>query len=94
MFEANTKITGPGVNGSFGAYSVGERFRVTVTDHADGTAAITYSRIVGPCVPGMPCSETVFHGSARNPATYPFRVDASLRDEGATLTDVRIVRIH
>ena len=94
VFEANTKITGPGVNGSFGAYSVGERFRVTVTDNADGTAAITYSRIVGPCVPGMPCSETVFHGSTRNPATYPFRVDASLRDEGATLTDVRIVRIH
>ena len=94
VIEANTLITGPDVNGSFGTYSIGERFRVTATDNADGTATIAYSRIVGPCVPGSPCAETVFYTSTRSPATYPFRVDASFREQGATLTDVRIVRIR
>ena len=94
VLEAGNLVPGPDVNLSFGTYSVGERFRVTATDNANGAATITYSRIVGACVPGMPCAETVFHTSTRGPATYPFRVDASFREQGATLTDVRIVRSH
>ena len=78
---------------TFGAYASGEKFRVKVKDNFDGTATITYVRLTGPCVDGMPCNETVFHTSSVAGA-YPFRVDSSLFDQGATLTDVRLVRIH
>ena len=48
---------------------------------------------MGPCVDGSPCNEVVFHTSETT-AAYPIRVDASLFDEGATLTEVRLVRIR
>ena len=79
---------------SFGAYTAGERFRVTLTDKFDSRGTITYSRIIGSCTPGTPCPETVLFTHTSGPATYPLRVDASFRESGATLTDVRLVRIQ
>ena len=87
VFESGSLIS------TFGPYAAGEKFRVKVSDNFDSTATITYVRITGPCVDGMPCNETLFHMSAVKPP-YPFRVDSSLFDQGATLTDVRLVRIH
>ena len=78
---------------SFPAYAVGDRFRVKLRDNFDGTASVTYARLMGPCVDGSPCSEAIFHTSA-NLATYPVRVDALFRTGGATLTNARIVRIR
>ena len=78
---------------SFGAYNPGEKFRVKLRDNFDGTAAVSYARIIGPCVDGSMCNENVFHPST-NTATYPVRVDAMFQDVGATLTEARIVRIR
>ena len=87
VFESGSLIS------TFGPYAAGEKFRVKVSDNFDGTATVTYVRITGACVDGMPCTETVFHMSAVKPP-YPFRVDSSLFDQGATLTNVRLVRIQ
>jgi hypothetical protein len=84
---------GKGVNGSFAPYAPGDRFRITVTDQNDGTFIAAYSKLVLPCTPGSSCNVTtlltdIVHG------TYPIRIDTSLRDLGATLTDVTLVWIH
>src|SRR6185295_2435540 len=93
--EAGAQVPGPGPNGSFrNSYAVGERFRVSLNDNGDGTAAVAYSRIIGACVPGQPCAEDVFYRSTVSAPHYPIRVDATFREQNATVTDVRIVRIH
>jgi hypothetical protein len=74
-------------------YDPNTKFRVKVTDKFNGTAEISYVKITDPCVDGSPCNETPLYTSL-TPGAYPFRVDASLFDQGATLTDVRLVRIH
>ena len=73
-------------------YSAGDHFRVNVHANADGTASITYTRIVGTCNAGSPCNEQpVFTSTAK--ASYPFRVDTSFEDLNSTLT-AQLVRIH
>ena len=94
VVEGGVLATGPDVNGSFGTYAVGQRFRVSAKDNSDGTASITYSRLTASCVPGTPCPETVFFTHVGGSAQYPLRVDASFREQGATLADVRVVRIQ
>lgn len=75
-------------------YSAGDRIRVTVTDNLDDphTASIAYYLIpescAGPHCEGMPLLPPPYTS-----APYPFRADASIRHQGGTLTDVRIVRI-
>jgi hypothetical protein len=93
VLESGSLITGPDINGSFGTYTPGERFRVKVTDHHDGTAVVTYSRVNGPCMPGNLCPDTVFYTHA-GAVTYPLRVDTSFREQSATLANVTIVRIQ
>jgi hypothetical protein len=91
IFESGIEVPGPvAPNNTFGPYETGDRIRVSVTERPDGMADIAYSRREG-CT-GTSCVVTTFLRFA-GPAPYPFRVDASLRDQGATLTDVRIVRI-
>jgi hypothetical protein len=87
IFESGTMVQ------AAGAYLPNDRFRVKVTDNFDGTATISYAKVTGPCVDGSPCAEAVFYTSLTHGA-YPFRVDASLFDQNAALTQVRIVRIH
>src|SRR5262249_53274247 len=74
----------------FTSYGAGDRLRVAVTDNLDGTAYISYS-IFPPGCPTFVCAGLPLRRTG--PAPYPFRVDASLRDVGATVTNVRIVRI-
>jgi hypothetical protein len=87
-------VDGPDVNASFGTYGAFERFRVSLTDQSDETATVHFSRISGLCTPGDPCAETVFYTHTGAPATYPLRVNAALREEGATLEKVTVVRIR
>jgi hypothetical protein len=94
LLEGGTLVMGPDLGGSFGTYAAGDRFRVKVKDNFDGTAVVTYSRINGECVPGNPCNETVFYQHLGSPAVYPLRVDASFREQTATLADASIVRIQ
>ena len=94
VLEGGSLIMGPDINGSFGTYTVGQRFRVKLTDNHDGTAAVTYARVNGPCTPGNPCPDTVFYTHAGAPTMYPLRVDASFREQPATLANVTIVRIQ
>ena len=93
ILEGGAVVAGPDLNTSWGTYSVGQRFRVTAKQNADGTASIAYSRIIGVCTAGSPCAETVFNQHVGPGVSYPLRVDASFREQGATLSDVRIVRI-
>ena len=74
----------------FAPYASGDRLRVEVSDLHDGTAEITYSLIPGMC-PAAGCVPIPLRTTG--PAPYPFRVKAALREQGATLTDVRIARI-
>ena len=94
VIEGGIIIPGGQPNNSFGTYAAGERFRVSLTDNSDGTASVSYSRIVGACVPGAPCTETVFFTRPGNATQYPLRVDASFREQGSALVDVRLVRIQ
>jgi hypothetical protein len=93
VLESGVTIAGPDVGLSFGTYSAGERFRVSLKDNDNGTATVTYSRLVGACTPGTMCNEVVFYTHTGAPATYPLRADASLFEQTATLSDVRLVRI-
>jgi len=77
----------------FGTYAAGDRFRVSVKDNLDGSATVTYSRVVGPCAPGTLCPDNVFYTSTVF-GSYPLHVDSSFKEQGATLDDVRLVRIH
>ncbi len=88
-------IPGPGPTQNFGSYAAGDRFRVTAKDNNDasGTATITFSRIQGACTPGSLCNEQLITTSSTS-ARYPFRVDATMIELNATLTDVRVVRIR
>jgi hypothetical protein len=86
LFESGDKLSmGANPDTSYGPYAAGDRFRVYVTDNFNGTATIRYSRIRGSVETTFPPSST---------GNYPFRVDSSFGNLGATLTDVRIVRIH
>ena len=93
IVENGTSIPGPDLDGTFGPYTPGERFRVRLRDNSDGTAVVSFSRLVGPCTPGMLCNEAVFFTRPAR-VSYPLRVDASLRQVTATLTDVRLVHIQ
>lgn len=93
VFETGVPVPGPDINGTFGLYAPGERFRVRLRDNGDGTASVRYTRLVGPCIAGTVCNEQDLHASTRL-ATYPLRVDTSLFDVGGTITDVRLVRIR
>jgi hypothetical protein len=79
--------------GTFGLYTAGEKFRLKLTDNLDGTATVSYSRLIGSCTDGKPCNETVFHTSA-NAITYPVRVDAMFREQNGTVTQARIAYIR
>ncbi len=96
VIENGVLVNGPDVNGSFGTYNAGDKFRVKVTDNSDlaKTATISYVRIVGSCSPGTPCPELVFYASLTHVGNYPLRADTSFREYGAKITDVRIVRIQ
>ena len=92
IYESGVQRNGAGLDGSFGPSAAGDRFRVYVRDKNDGTASVRYAKLVGPCTPGAICNETVFYTSTVV-ATYPLRVDSSLFHQGATATDVRLMRI-
>jgi hypothetical protein len=80
--------------GTFGLYVAGDRFRVKLRDNFDGTAAVSFARVTGPCVDGSPCSEAALEPPGTFTATYPVRVDAMIREQNGTVTDARIVRIR
>jgi hypothetical protein len=93
VVENGVTIAGPDVGLSFGTYSATERFRVSLKDNENGSATVTYSRLIGSCTPGTACNEAVFYRHTGATATYPLRVDASLFEQTATLSNVRLVRI-
>ena len=97
IFELGTQVIGPDNSGttpgSFGPYLAGQTFRVRVKDNQDGTAQVTYTKLTGSCSDGSPCPETILHTSVVA-AHYPLRVDSSLFNANATLTNVRLVRIR
>ncbi len=92
IFEGGTKVAGPIGD----KYKVGERFRVRVTDNHDfpHTATITYTRLTASCTPGTICAEVQIGSQVAPSPSYFLRVDASLKEEGATLTNVTLARIQ
>jgi hypothetical protein len=88
-------VPGVTVLGPFGQYTAGERYRIHVTDNNDGSATISYSRVVGSCTPGTPCNETqISQQQAAAKPKYPLRIDASFREQNATLANVTVMRIQ
>jgi hypothetical protein len=96
IFESGTMVPGPGPTGEVSTYNAGDRFRVRATDNNDDphTATITYTKLTAPCTPGTVCAEVQIGSQTAPSPSYPLQVDASLRDEGATLTNVTVVRIR
>jgi hypothetical protein len=93
IIDNGVNVVGPDSDGTFGPYSAGERFRIRANDNLDGSASLSLSRI-GTCShAATECPETPIYVRPA-PFAYPFRIDASLRVAGATLTDVRMVFIH
>ena len=76
-------------------YKIGERYRVRAMDNHDGTARIEMDRFES-CDPAplnpVNCTYTQLWISSI-PAIYPLRVDTSMRDENATLSNVTLMRI-
>jgi hypothetical protein len=106
VYELGAKALGPDSDpltlNSFGPYDDGQVFRVTVKDNLDGTGAfapmggtatVTYTRLTGSCTDGNVCPEELLWTS-QSVAHYPLRVDSSLREVGAELKDVHVVRIR
>jgi hypothetical protein len=81
-----TAPDGIAVDGPFGSYTVGERYRVRIKHNVDGTATISYHRLLG----GV--EQTAFATTTSTPS-YPLRVDTTFREQGAKISDVTIVRI-
>jgi hypothetical protein len=93
--ESGLGQAGPDFNTSWGQYSAGQRFRITlIVDETDPTKArVIYSKVVA-CNFGEVCNlDTIYEHTGPNPS-YPFRVDTSLKHLGSKLTDVRLVRIQ
>ena len=78
--------------GPFGTLPAGNRFRVYVREKPNKTASVRYTALVGPCLPGTVCSQTMFHESTVV-VTYPLRVDSSLFHQNAKITNATLVRI-
>lgn len=76
------------VFGPYTTYNAHDRFRVHVTDNSDGTATITYTQVVGG-VEGPP----LYTHMGPNPK-YPLRIDATFREQNATLGNVTVMRIQ
>ena len=94
ILESGSLVPGPDLGQSFGTYSAGERFRVRVKDHFDGTATVSYTRVVGACLPGKACNESMVFEHLTPTAAYPMRVAAAFREQSATLANVSFVRIQ
>ena len=91
VIESATPLT---VLGPFDPpYSIGERFRVKIKDNHNGTATISYARLIGPCTIGTVCTEDEFATMAGPAPQYPLRVNVSFREQSATIANVTIVRI-
>ena len=90
--SSDQEIPGGNPNGSFTTYAAGDRIRIALTDNntSPPTATISYIVIPASCA-GPLCAGTVLRTTG--PASYPFRVDASLRTPGAVLNDVSMVRV-
>jgi hypothetical protein len=84
------------LTGNFGTYTTSDRFRVHIVEKTDGsnTATLSATRLNGPCTVGTVCSETTIATLTATSPAYPFQVDVSLVDPGATLTKVTMVRIQ
>jgi hypothetical protein len=93
LLERGLLVMGPDLNGSFGTYFAGERFRVRVKDNFDGTATVRYTRIIGACAPGTTCNESPIFEQVADSAAYPLRAAAAFREQNATLAAVDIVRL-
>jgi hypothetical protein len=89
--QIKTNVPGADPTGILGGYDASVRFRVKLVDRGNGTARVLYSRIIGTCAPGTPCTESIFDPNSI--ARYPLRVDASLLQQNAKLTNVRVVHI-
>lgn len=89
IVQNNAVLAGP-----FDPYVAGERFRIHVVDHNDGTADLNFSRLLAPCVPDQACAELTFyiHPVGTGPS-YPLRVDTTFRELNASLQNVTIMRI-
>ena len=94
VLEAGQVLAGLDIDGSRGTYVAGERFRVRVKDNFDGKATVSYTKIVGACVPGKPCNESPIFSHTTPTAFYRLRVAAAFREQNATLANVSIVRIQ
>jgi hypothetical protein len=93
VVERGVRVAGPDVNGSFGAFGVDERFRIHLRDNGDGSAGVSYARVIGTCLPGTPCDTTQLTTSAGRPR-YPLRADATLQEAFTSVIDVRFARIR
>jgi hypothetical protein len=93
IIENGSLVMGPDMNGSFGPYAANERFRIYVRDNANRTAQVSYLRLpAGGCTPGTRCGAVPIDPRTTVVA-FPLRVDVSLREIDARLTNVLLVRV-
>jgi hypothetical protein len=85
--------SGIDVSAILGNYVAGERFRVRVTDNRDGTATISYTRLIGACTPGTVCNEVQIGSQTAASPSYPLRAYARLAGDGSSVLNVTLVRI-
>jgi hypothetical protein len=90
IYESGIPILAPNGTYVFATYFPGDRVRIKFLDNFDGTASIAYFLIPAACQ-GPLCEGPLLRFIGAAP--YPLHVDASLLTQGATLSDVRLVRI-
>lgn len=93
VHQSGVQINGPNPpNGHWTTHAAGDRIRVGWIDNLDDphTATVTYYRIPAAC-DGILCEGYAFYTGGI--VAYPFRIDASLRQQGAALNAVNIVYV-
>jgi hypothetical protein len=85
--------------GPLDTYEPGVRFRIRIKDNNNGTATLSAARITGPCttptpeMPGTKCPEVQIGAQTKPSLSYPLRIHASFREDDATISNVKLVRI-
>lgn len=91
VIESNPTVT---VHGPYGTYAPDERYRIHITDNNDKTATITYTRVMGTCTAGTPCTEMPLYQHVGPGPKYPLRINATFREYLATVDNVTLMRIQ
>jgi hypothetical protein len=92
-------IPGNGTNfpgKAFATYTSGQEYRIHAVDQHDGTVMMSVTNLSSQCPSGQMCTENMVFTLPQNSPSfpaYPLRVEGRLKEAGASLVGVQLMRI-